>query len=379
MSFFPVVGIIGPRQSGKTTLVKQFMKDSPGPFVYLDCEHPRDLAKLSDPVLFFENNIDKCIVIDEIQVKPDLFPVLRSLIDVKREPGRYIILGSASPDLIRDSSESLAGRISYKELSPFNIPEIQNRIGLNDHWFRGGFPDALLQPNDDLRQEWYHNFIKTYIERDLPMLGLGLSPLVIDRFWRMLATMHGSVLNKSNLSKSLEISFPTLTRYLNFLEETFLITRLYPYSTNSKKRLVKSPKIYLRDSGILHHQLFIRNFEELQGHNMLGVSWEGYVIEQIRQILPIGYEMHFYRTFEGTELDLLITRNNNPCFGIEIKYTSSPAITKSMKIAIDDLKSKRNFIIIPYTEEYQLRKDIVVCGPATFLNKYLRQENNKAY
>ena len=222
MANFPVVGILGPRQCGKTTFAKQLIAENPDHYIYLDCEHPRDAAKLTDPVLFFDNNNKKCIVIDEIQVKPDLFPILRSLIDEKREAGRYILLGSASPYIIKDSSETLAGRISYKELSPFNFMEIKNHNSLNEHWFRGGFPDALLQKDNKLRQEWYYNFIKTYVERDLPMLGLGLSSSVISRFWRMLATVHGNILNKSNLSKSLEISFPTLSRYLNFLEETFL-------------------------------------------------------------------------------------------------------------------------------------------------------------
>ncbi|RQW03484.1 MAG: ATP-binding protein, partial [Calditrichaeota bacterium] len=288
MDFFPVVGIVGPRQCGKTTLVRQLMAESHQKFTYLDCEHPRDLAKLTDPVLFLESNQDKCVVLDEIQAKPGLFPVLRSLIDVQKKPGRYVILGSASPDLIRDSSESLAGRISYHELSPFNILEVHRRSELTNHWFRGGFPDAFLQEDDDLRSEWFYNFVKTYVERDLPMLGLGLSPSVISRFWRMLATIHGNLLNKSNLSKSLEISYPTISRYLDFLEEAFLITQLYPFSANLKKRLVKSPKIYLRDSGVLHHQLNIHNYDELFGHSILGVSWEGYIIEQIRQKLPTG-------------------------------------------------------------------------------------------
>lgn len=371
MESFPVVGIIGPRQCGKTTLVKQLMSESTQNFIYLDCEHPRDLAKLSDPVLFFENNMDKCVVIDEIQAISGLFPILRALVDVRREPGRYIILGSASPGLIRDSSESLAGRISYKELSPFNILELADKVKMTDHWFRGGFPIAFLQEDDRMRQEWFYNFIKTYVERDLPMLGLGLSPSVIARFWRMLATIHGSLMNKSNLSKSLAMSYPTITRYLDFLEETFLITQLFPFSMNMKKRLVKSPKIYLRDSGILHHQLNINNFEELQGHSFLGVSWEGYVIEQIRQVLPLGYELYFYRTHEGTEMDLVITRANKPYFGIEIKYTSSPSITKSLQIAIDDLKTEKNFIIIPSAGEFLLRKDIVVCDLVGFLRNYL--------
>jgi len=372
LAHFPVVGIVGPRQCGKTTLAKKLMKSSSRQFVYIDCEHPRDLAKLSDPALFLENNIDKCVVIDEVQMKPELFPILRSMIDIKREPGRYIVLGSASPDLIRDSSESLAGRISYKQLSPFNILEISNKIGLNDHWYRGGFPDALLQEDNEVRNEWFVNFIKNYVERDLPFLGLGLSPNAISRFWRMLATVHGSLLNKSNLSKSLEMSYPTISRYLDFMEEAFLITQLLPYHVNLKKRLVKSPKIYLRDSGILHYQLSIQSFDELQGHFMLGVSWEGYIIEQIKQVLGTGNEMFFYRTHEGTEIDLVITRNNKPLFGVEIKYTSSPSVTKSMKIAIDDLKTEKNFIIIPSTEQFYLRKDIIVCSLETFLDQYIR-------
>ncbi len=280
-------------------------------------------------------------------------------------------MGSASPDLIRNSSESLAGRISYNELHPFNLLEVKDMIGISNHWFRGGFPDAMLQNDDDLRQEWYYNFVKTYVERDLPMLGLGLSPIMISRFWKMLATIHGNMLNKSNLSKSLEMSYPTISRYLDFLEETFLIHQLYPYSTNLKKRLVKSPKVYLRDAGVLHHQLNIRSFEDLQGHSFLGVSWEGYVIEQIKQMLPMGYEMFFYRTHEGTEMDLVLVKNNQAVAGIEIKYTSTPSITKSMKIAMEDLKTKNNFIIIPGNDEFQLQKNVTVCGLHSFLKRHL--------
>ena len=372
MQAFPVVGILGPRQCGKTTLARQLMNESADEFIYIDCEHPRDLARISDPVLFFENNMHKCIVIDEIQMQPGLFPVLRSIIDQDRRPGKFVILGSASPDLIHDSSESLAGRISYKELYPFNYLEVSGNI--NDHWFRGGYPDAFLQNDEELRQEWYLNFIKTYIERDLPSLGLDSSASLLARFWKMLATMHGNVINKSNLSKSISLSFPTITKYLNFLEETFLINQLQPFHVNLKKRLVKSPKIYLRDSGILHHQLGITHFDSLQAHSYLGVSWEGYIIEQIKHLLPLGYELFFYRTHEGTEMDLLICRSGTPWAGIEIKYTSSPKISKSLSIAVEDLQTKHNYIIIPTKDNYQLRKDITVCGLKEFLERLVAED-----
>ena len=371
LTFFPVVGIVGPRQAGKTTLVKELSHHLKKPYIYLDLENPKDDAKLIDPVLFFENNIEKCIIIHEIQRRKDLFPILRSIVDQKKVPARFIILGSASPDLIRDSSESLAGRIAYQELAPFNYVEIEKVTDYNKHWLWGGFPDALLAPDKDMNFTWYHNFIQTYIERDLPMLGLSVQPNQMRKIWSMLAGLHGSILNKSLLTKSLEISVPTINKYLSFLEEAFIIRILLPFSINIRKRLVKSPKLYIRDTGILHYLLNINSLEELQGHFLLGNSWEGYVIEQIVQLLKPGYGYLFYRTREGAECDLVITNGNKVSACIEIKYTSSPKLTKSFVNSIIDTGSENSYIVTPNTDDYLIRENIRVCNMGDFMARYL--------
>ena len=371
LSFFPVVGIIGPRQVGKTTLAKQISSKISKECIYLDLENPRDDSKLTDPVLFFESNIDKCIIIDEIQRRKELFPILRSMIDLKREPARFIILGSASPEVIRDSSESLAGRIAYLELSPFNLTELDNDTPIFKHWLWGGFPDAFLSPNKGMNFQWYSYFIQTYIERDLPMLGLQVSPSLMRKFWLMLASFNGNVLNKSTLTKSLEISAPTLNKYLSFLEDAFLIRLLLPYSANVKKRLIKSPKVFIRDSGLLINLLNVNNQEELQGHYSVGLIWESYAIEQIVQLLQPGYTPYFYRTQDGAECDLVIEKGTEVVASVEIKYTSTPKTTKSLLNSINDLNSSKNFIVTPNSDDYLIVKGIRVCNLRDFLNDYL--------
>jgi predicted AAA+ superfamily ATPase len=371
LAYFPVTGIIGPRQVGKTTLVKFLIKQFGKESVYLDIENPGDYAKLTDPVLYFVRNQDKCIVLDEIQRMPELLPILRSMIDKHRVNARFIILGSASPELIRDSSESLAGRIAYEELAPFNLTEIADQKDIYYHWFTGGFPDAFLAPGDSIRKKWFSNFIITYIERDLPMLGLNIHRDIIRKLWTMIAHIHGNVLNMNSLGKSLEVSSTSIKKYIAFLEEAFLIRQLYPYSANVKKRLVKSPKIYIRDSGILHHLLNISKFESLESNPILGHSWEGYVIEQITQKLEPGTEFYFYRTHEGAECDLVLVKGGKPVTGIEIKYTSSPRTTRGLNQAFQDVNADRNFIITPATDDYLLNEKTRVCSLTAFLEKYL--------
>ena len=305
---FPIVGIIGPRQVGKTTLTKHLMDKIDKECIYLDLELQEDFSKLSEPQLYLEPHDDKCIVLDEIQRMPQLFPILRGLVDKKRIAGRFIILGSASPNLIKDSSETLSGRIVYKELTTFNLTEIIDASNMFQHWFRGGFPEAFLSPDEKLLHIWIRNFIQTYIERDLPLLGLSASPIVIRKFWTMLAHFHGGIWNASNFAGSIGVTIPTINRYLDFLEQAFIITRLQPFYLNLKKRLVKSPKIYIRDSGILHHLTGITDFEQLQGNVIIGHSWEGYVIEQIKQRIDDEVDLYFYRTHNGTECDLVLVR-----------------------------------------------------------------------
>jgi len=371
LGYFPVTGIIGPRQVGKTTLVKYLVKQFNKESVYLDIENPEDLAKLTDPVLFFKRNQDRCVVLDEIQRMPQLFPVLRSMTDMNRVNARFIILGSASPDLIRDSSESLAGRIAYEELTPFNITEIAEKKDIYYHWFSGGFPGAFLAPNDSVKKKWFLNFITTYIERDLPMLGLNISRDIIRKLWIMIAHIHGNVLNMNSLGKSLEVTSTTIKKYLSFLEDAFLIRQLYPYSANVKKRLVKSPKVYIRDSGILHHLLNIPEFESLESNPILGHSWEGYVIEQIAHKLNSETQCYFYRTHEGAECDLVLVRGVRPVSGIEIKYTSSPKLSRGLNQAFQDINADQNYIITPGTDDYLINEKTRVCNLTTFLDKYL--------
>lgn len=368
--YFPVLGIVGPRQVGKTTLAKFLATKIEREVLYVDLENPSDTAKLTDPVLFFENNKEKCVILDEIQREPSLFPILRSMVDAHRVPGRFLLLGSASPDLIRDSSESLAGRIAYEELAPFNLLEVNSLKKYQEHWVSGGYPSAFLAPNNSIRKKWLLNFIQTYVERDLPLLGLNISGVVIKKLWTMIAHMNGNVLNMSNLAKSLELSSPTIKRYLNFLEQAFLIRQLEPYAVNIKKRLVKSPKVYIRDTGILHYLVGIDSFETLSSHPLLGNSWEGYVIEQVCQRLGDDLEPYFYRTHEGAECDLVLTKNGIPTYGIEVKYTSSPKLSKGLKQSFTDLGTTHNFIITPESDDYFIAEGIRVCNLEVFLNEY---------
>lgn len=368
---FPVVGIIGPRQVGKTTLAKHLINNINKECLYLDLELPEDQSKLYEPQLFLEQHFDKCVILDEIQQIPQLFPVLRGLIDKLKIAGRYVILGSASPDLLKQSSETLAGRIAYKELSPLNYTEISHNLNINQHWFKGGFPQAFLSQDEGFYRNWMKNFIQTYLERDLPLLGLPASPPLVRKLWTMLAHFHGGIWNASNFAKSLGITIPTVNRYLEFLESAFIINRLQPFYLNLKKRLVKSPKIYIRDSGILHYIIGIMNIHDLQGNVIIGNSWEGYVVEQIRQILPNEINLFYYRTHNGSESDLVLVRGNKPLSCIEIKYTAAPKISKGFQISIEDLKTDKNFIITPKSDTYPIRKNIMVSNLHDFLYNHI--------
>ena len=371
LEFFPAIGIVGPRQVGKTTLVKSVMENLPHPTIYLDLEYPEDLNKLSDPVLFLEQNIDSCIIIDEVQRKPDLFPVLRSIIDRNRRPGRFILLGSASPKLIRDSSESLAGRIAYIHLNPFNLTEINHLYSYENHWFYGGFPNALLASKPEFAKIWIHQFVQTYIERDLPLLGFPASPTTTRRLWQMLAHYNGNLWNASSFAKALGLSVPTVNRYIDFFEEAFLIRKLKPWEVNAKKRMVKSSKIYIRDTGLLHHLAGIDDLNSLHGNILIGSSWENYVIEQISQLLKPDFETYFYRTQAGAEADLIIAKSLRPVCCIEIKFSSEPKISKGLLNVIDDLQTQFNYIITPASTPYSLTKKIKVINLLEFVNTVL--------
>jgi len=367
---FPVTGIIGPRQVGKTTLAKHISTFLSKETLYIDLENPRDNIRLSDPNLFFEANLNKCVILDELQLMPELFSILRPMIDLNRTASRYIILGSASPLLIRESAQTLAGRIAYIELSGFNLTEIGEKHR-NKLWLRGGFPDAYLAQDDDIWFQWLENYIKTYIERDLPMLGLNISRSIIRNLWIMVAHMHGNVVNYSNIARSLELSSTTIKKYLDFLENAFLIRQLQPFHKNIKKRLVKAPKLFIRDTGVLHNLLNITSAFDLEGNPIKGNSFEGFVIEQILQLANSLYQPFFYRTQHGAECDLILTKSLKPVFAIEIKYSSAPQLTKGNRIAFDDIGAKYNFIITPDSDDYLLHKNIRVCSLYIFLSKYL--------
>ena len=357
---FPVLGIVGPRQVGKTTLARLLSKKINKESVFLDLENPRDVSKLTDPLLFFENNQDKCIIIDEVQIKKELFPIIRAVIDQKREPGRFILLGSASPELIRDASESLAGRIYYKELTPFHFQEIKDVISYQKHWLNGGYPEALLTESKTKSVRWRRSFIQTYIERDLPLLGLQSKIADMQRLVRMISHIHGNQLSYQTLSKSMGLTGPTIKKQIDFLEHAYIVRLLEPFYHNIGKRLVKSPKIYLRDTGLLHSLLEVERFEDLFGNPIIGNSWEGYVIEQIYAVLPETYTLNYYRTQQGAELDLVICKNLKPVIGIEIKFNSSPKFSVGNEISLKDLGLNKCFIVVPEVERYYLKGFIQV-------------------
>ena len=371
LDHFPVVGIIGPRQVGKTTLVKETISAFNKECIYIDLESPDDYNKLNDAELFLKSHEDKIVILDEIQFRPGLFPVIRSLVDRNREPGRFIILGSASPDLIRDSSESLAGRIIYLEVNPFDIIELNHIKSSEQLWLKGGFPDAILQPKDNISIQWMRSFIQTYIQRDLPILGLGAPIKTIENLWSMLAHINGNQLNYSQVANSLGVSANSVKSYIIFFEKAFLIRTLQPFFINTKKRLVKSSKLYFRDTGLLHHLLRLYNRNDLFGHPQKGNSWEAFVIQQIINNLPVTVDAYYYRTQDGSELDLIITKGIKIIATCEIKLTNAPKLSKGNTLAIQTLQSINNFIITPSSDDYPLKENLQVCSIDRFINYYL--------
>jgi len=358
---FPAVGLVGARQVGKTTLAKDIIGALPRPAVYLDLELPSDRNKLREPELYLNRHRDKTVVLDEVQRMPELFPLLRALIDQQRVPGRFLLLGSASPEFLLQSSESLAGRVAYLELQPIHLDEIPS-IGYQTHWLQGGFPSALLAENEKDAFTWLQNFILTYVERDLSLLGLSADPLKMQQFLSMLAGVQGSLLNQSMLSKSLGLSVPTISKYLNFLEHFFLIRRLPAFHSNIRKRLVKTPKIYFRDSGVLHQLLGITSMEQLFGHPLLGASWEGYALQQLLSNLPPALSPFFFRTQDGVEIDLVLVKGIRPVAVFEIKFSQSPQLSQGIRFAMEEIGAERNYVLVPEGEEYPIGKGIIVCG-----------------
>ncbi len=371
LEFFPALIIVGSRQTGKTTLAKKITESIDKPFIYIDLEFPADRQKLADPYLFLKNYEDHCVILDEVQRMPEIFELLRSMIDQKRQPGRFILLGSASPPLLKQSSESLAGRVAYLHLTPFLYTEIEETVDWRRHWLRGGYPESLLALNDSLSYDWRQAFIRSYVERDLPMLGFPNNPVLARRLWQMIAATHGNLWNTSPFATSLGISEPTVKKYLRFLEQAFQVFSLQPFFANVKKRFVKSPKVYISDSGILHALLGFKNDMDLAANPLLGNSWEGYVIEQIKGIVGDDLEYFFYRTYQGTEIDLLLCSGNRVLAAIEIKYSSAPKVSKGFHIGLEDLKPQHAFVIIPEGIDYPYSKDIQVTSLSSFLKNHL--------
>ncbi len=373
LTYTPAVALLGPRQVGKTTLALEIAKGQPS--VYLDLENPEDIKKLIDPTHYLGLHADKLVVLDEIQRYPDLFMSLRGIIDTGRREGkgngRFLILGSASNDLLRQSSESLAGRISYLELcglSPFEI-EAPNSEYLHRLWIRGGFPDSYAASNDVKSIEWRQDFIRTYLERDIPRLGPRIPAATLMRFWTMLAHGHGELLNASKLAGSLGVESITISRYLDLMVDLLLVRRLEPWYGNTKKRLVKSPRVYVRDNGVLHALLRIPDYEYLLGHPVIGKSWEGFVIEKILARLPLHVYPFFYRTSAGAEIDLLLESGLGDYWAIEIKYGKTPKVKKGFHVACDDLGVKRKFVVYSGEDTFSLGNETTVISLPLFLNE----------
>jgi predicted AAA+ superfamily ATPase len=356
----PIVAILGPRQCGKTTLANQFSRQNIYKEVHsFDCEDPRDLARLDNPLLSIEP-LKGLIIIDEIQRNPELFPILRVTVD-KFPNKKFLILGSASRDLVTQSSESLAGRISFLELSGFALHDISSDK-YNELWIRGNFPRAFLAKNQEIAAQWREDFIQTFLERDIPNLGIQIPAITLRRFWAMLAHYHGQIFNAAEIGKSLNFSDKTVKRYLDILSGTYLIRQLQPWYYNTKKRLIKRPKIYFRDSGLFHSFLSIENKEQLLLHPKLGASWEGFALEQIIIHLNLQErEVFFWGVHTGAELDLLFQLKGK-LWGVEFKYSDTPKITPSMKSALTELNLSHLWIVYPGTESYLLDHNITAVG-----------------
>lgn len=368
------VTLLGPRQVGKTTLALELGKQCNA--LYLDLEDRDDRNRLENPVLFLENVEDRLVILDEIHRMPEIFQTLRGIIDKGRRKqkgkGRFLILGSASIELLRQSGESLAGRIAYINLTPLSVIEIPNgRVAREILWLRGGFPDSYLVENDKDSLNWRKDFIRTYLERDVPMFGPRVPATTLERLWTMLAHKQGSILNAAELARSLEISAQSVTRYIDLLVDLLLVRRLPPYTANIGKRLTKSPKVYIRDSGLLHALLGIQDQIQLAGHPVTGMSWEGFVLENLLSVLPWRSSAFFYRTAKGVEIDLLIEHADGSLWAIEIKRSLAPKPERGFYTACEDLKPKRAFVVYAGDDRYPLAEGIEVISMREIMGELL--------
>lgn len=359
------VAVIGPRQVGKTTLALKIARTRTS--VYLDLESPRDLAKLQAPELFLDQHADKLVVLDEIHRAPALFPILRGAIDRARRKGRrtglFLILGSASIGLMRQSGETLAGRIAYVDLTPITAAEVAATRAEQDRlWLRGGFPDSYLAASDSESLALREDFIRTYLERDVPQFGPRVPAATLRRLWTMLAHNQGQLLNASRLAAALGVSSPTVTRYIDLLVDLLLVRRLQPLHANVGKRLVRSPKVYVRDSGLVHALLGIETLDDLSGHPVAGASWEGFVIETLVAAVPAA-GVSFYRTAAGAEVDLVLDRDaRQGRWLVEVKRGLSPAVSRGLSQAVADLRPRRTFVVYSGDESYAIADNIEAIG-----------------
>lgn len=363
LAFYPGMVLQGPRQVGKTTLARAIAAQHPEALV-LDLERPADRAQLAEPELFLAQHRHRLVVMDEVQMLPDVFAHLRPEMDAHRRPGRFLLLGSASGALLRQRSESLAGRVGYLELTPLLASEVTatpHDLGALQHlWLRGGFPLAHLAPSERLAYAWRQDFIQTFLQRDLPQMGVSVGADVLHRFWRMLAHLQGQLFNASQLGQSLGgVSHVTTARYLDLLVDTLLVRRLEPHLPNVGKRLIKSPKTYIRDSGLLHALLHITSLHDLQGHPIVGASWEGFVLEQVAAHLPEGAQLGFYRTAAGAEMDVVVQAGSRSV-AIEVKFSSAPKVTKGFWLARDDLKPTHTVVVAPVERRFPLKDGVEV-------------------
>lgn len=359
---YPVVGLLGPRQVGKSTLVTDLLQVESK--VYLDLELGSELRKLSEPELFFERHKNSLLCLDEIQLAPDIFKTIRGTVDKNKKNSQFLILGSASRDLIRQSSESLAGRISYLEIMPFNLLEVGEE-NLERLWVRGGFPKSYLAQSDERSAKWRENYIRTYLERDIPQLGFTIPAKSIERLWRMLAHSHGQILNSSKIASSLGVSSHTVNSYIDILEQTFLVKSLRAFDPNIKKQYIKSPKVYLRDTGLLHTLLNLETFDDILGHQNFGASFEGFVIENLMRLYS-RWNFNYYRTKSGAEVDLIMSKGNER-LAIEIKASKVPKLQRGFWSACDDIKATKKYVISLVDEVYEIQNGTIVTNLSSFL------------
>ena len=360
---FPAVALLGPRQVGKTTLAELIAEERAS--VYLDLENPADREKLSDAALYLSGHDDKLVILDEVQRVPELFQTLRGLIDEGRRrdirAGRFLLLGSASIDLLKQSGESLAGRIAYVELGPFNVLEVVG-VAQEKLWIRGGFPDSFLAESDEASAVWRENFIRTYLERDIPQLGPRVPAETLRRFWTMLAHVQGSTLNAAQLARGLAVDGKTVARYLDLLVDLLLVRRLPPLHANVGKRLVKSPKVYVRDGGIVHTLLGLDGRDAVLGHPVAGGSWEGFVLENLIGAAPERVKPWFYRTAAGAEIDLVLEMPGGKLWAVEIKRGLAPKLDKGFHHAREDLKPEQAFVVYSGDDRYPKGDGVEVIG-----------------